>query len=397
MVEAIVASLDKYIAGKKPDDPPRVTFGDYGNGVIKYGNQPVASEMVREPVKTMLEFLLPACVAAKRTVVITAGFKRAADKHAKGKLNPSSEWDNGSWASWCAGSIGLVIQHLQRLNTQKKIYEQVVKKLEGSGDIEVVDKFIQMAKPVAIVKAEPGLSSSVVSSPLPSPVPSPLSSPAHSRATSPIGQVGVGNPVDYRSWSGGHMLGACLRQESMPTSRLDADDPRLDTEDPHPLAADTDGGSKRKKRTVKTAAKKCAKTPKAYDAHAAAALAEPITPHKGITRKKPADCDDVTPGVKEVAHTALMGIKPESVWLEHVPGRMTLVLVKADGRAYCTVCVEGNRQQWGGFGKTEADACGTTPLILCAELFRAIEKDKLSRPQAADRRDAIAARMSKDT
>ena len=150
------------------------------------------------------------------------------------------------------------------------------------------------------------------------------------------------------------------------------------------------------KHTAKTKAKKCAKTPKAYDAHAAVALAEPITPHKGITRKKPAACDDVTPGVKEVAHTALMGIKPESVWLEHVPGRMTLVLVKADGRAYCTVCVEGNRQQWGGFGKTEADACGTTPLILCAELFRAIEKDKLSRPQAADRRGAIAARMSKD-
>ena len=106
MVEAIVASLDKYIAGKKPDDPPRVTFGDYGNGVIKYGNQPVASEMVREPVKTMLEFLLPACVAAKRTVVITAGFKRAAYKHAKSKLSPSSEWDNGSF--------GLVVCRVDR-------------------------------------------------------------------------------------------------------------------------------------------------------------------------------------------------------------------------------------------------------------------------------------------
>ena len=56
------------------------------------------------------------------------------------------------------------------------------------------------------------------------------------------------------------MLGACLRQESMPTSRLDADDPRLDAEDPHPLAADTDVGSKRKKYGENRGEKVCEDT-----------------------------------------------------------------------------------------------------------------------------------------
>ena len=75
--------------------------------------------------------------------------------------------------------------------------------------------------------------------------------------------------------------------------------------------------------------------------------------------------------------------------LEHVLVRMTMVLVKADGRAYCTVNVGGVGQQWGGFSKTETDPVGSTPLM-CVELFRAIESHELSRPQAADRRDAIA-------
>ena len=92
---------------------------------------------------------------------------------------------------------------------------------------------------------------------------------------------------------------------------------------------------------------------------------------------------------KLVAHDALIKIKPESVWLDHVPGRMTMVLVKADGRAYCTVNVNGARQQWGGFSKGEAESVGSTSMVLCDELFRAIEVDKLSRPQAADRRGAI--------
>ena len=43
MVEAIVESVDKFLASKQPDDPFRVIkFGDYGNGVAKYSNQPIA-------------------------------------------------------------------------------------------------------------------------------------------------------------------------------------------------------------------------------------------------------------------------------------------------------------------------------------------------------------------
>ena len=140
----------------------------------------------------------------------------------------------------------------------------------------------------------------------------------------------------------------------------------------------------------------------AKQALAAASVADPVTPHKGITKKRPACSEDLTPAkllardasskmkpAKLLAHDALIKIKPESVWLDHVPGRMTMVLVKADGRAYCTVNVNGSRQQWGGFSKGEAESVGSTSMVLCDELFRAIEVDKLSRPQATDRRDAI--------
>ena len=398
MVEAIVESVDKFLASKQPDDPFRVIkFGDYGNGVAKYSNQPIASEMLREPVKTMLDFVLHACVVAKRPVVITAGFKKAADKHVKIKLNPSAEWDNGSWASWCAASMTLIIQHLQRLHVNKKVYEQVVKKMEAV-DIPLLDTFIGIAKLEAVVKVEPGALSGEQSVAIASPMVSPRASVASSQASS------LGVHVDYSSWGGGHMLGSCLRGDSIPPPvldrRLDADDRLSDAEGP----GKPDGGSKRKHAAKVTAGKR-GKTPMALtasQAFAAASATEPVTPHKGITMKRPTCPEEVTPAkllardasskmkpAKLLAHDALIKIKPESVWLDHVPGRMTMVLVKADGRAYCTVNVNGARQQWGGFSKGEAESVGSTSMVLCGELFRAIEVDKLSRPQATDRRDAI--------
>ena len=146
MADIIVESIDKYLVDKKADDPPRVVkFGDYGKGVIKYSNQPSVSEMTRDPVKTMLEYILPACVAAKRPLVITSGFKKAADKNQKAKLNPSVEWDNANWASCCGSSIVLIIKHLQRMHVNKKIHDQVVKKLEAD-EISWLDRFFAMAK-----------------------------------------------------------------------------------------------------------------------------------------------------------------------------------------------------------------------------------------------------------
>ena len=371
MVEAIVESVDKFLASKQPDDPFRVIkFGDYGNGVAKYSNQPIASEMLREPVKTMLDFVLQACVAAKRPVVITAGFKKAADKHVKIKLNPSAEWDNGSWASWCAASMTLIIQHLQRLHVNKKVYEQVVKKMEVL-DIPLLDTFIGMAKLDAVVKVEPETSSGGQSVAIASPMVSPKASAATSRASSP------GVQVDYSSWGGGHMLGSCLRGDSIPPP---VPDRLYDAEGP----GKPDGGSKRKHAAKVTAGKR-GETPMALTATqalAAAAATEPVTPHKGITMKKPTCSEDLTPAkllardasskmkpAKLLAHDALIKIKPESVWLDHVPGRMTMVLVKADGRAYCTVNVDGARQQWGGFSKAESESVGSTSMVLCDQPF----------------------------
>ena len=78
----------------------------------------------------------------------------------------SSSFDDGQWAKWCAESLLLLLQHLQRLKQNDRVCRQVVQKLTEDQSVRLI-RMIDQTPSAAVIKEEPGEASSEAGSAAP--------------------------------------------------------------------------------------------------------------------------------------------------------------------------------------------------------------------------------------
>lgn len=67
----------------------------------------------------------------------------------------SASFDDGQWSKWCAESLLLLLQHLQRMKTNERVCRQVFQKVN---EIQAnrLTKLVDLTPAVILVKQEPG-------------------------------------------------------------------------------------------------------------------------------------------------------------------------------------------------------------------------------------------------